>query len=203
MAISTYSQLKAKIRQSGHRTDQPDSLIDDYIDQTESDIWQRLRIRSMDTRAEATTNSTRYLALPDDFIKMRNLTSVSGGKTIEFSYVAPNSLVINSASGLPVYYTVTSQLEFDRIPSTLTLTMQYFKQLTPLSDANTTNDILTRFPNIYLFGCMQYLKLEIEELEEASFWEGKFEREISQVNKQDKKDGYGPTPAVHFAGTTP
>ena len=201
MSLTTYANLKASLRDKSHRNDMTDDRLDEFIDQAEADIWQRLRIRSMDTRATATSNATKYIELPTDFIKMRHLTVLSGSVTYEVEYRTPISIQFKTGSGIPSQYTVTSQLEFNMIPSTATLEMQYFKKLTALSSANTTNDVLTNFPNIYFYGALKHLYAWTDDDNQESKYDQKFEREISQANKQDKKDGYGPAPAMRSTGS--
>lgn len=205
MALNNYANLKAAIRDKSHRNDMTDDRIDDFIDLAEADIWQKLRIRDMDTRATASAStSDRYLALPDSFIKMRNLTTVVGGVTHQIKYVVPASMRVKTGSGRPRFFTVTSQLEFDRVPdSAYVLEMQYFKKETALSDTNTTNAVLTNFPNIYFYAILKHLYDWTEQPEMELKYELKFEKEIVQSNKQDKKDGYGPAPQMRIEGATP
>ncbi|MCH7803100.1 MAG: hypothetical protein IH937_03370 [Acidobacteria bacterium] len=203
MSLSNYANLKAALRDKSHRNDMTDDRLNEFIDQAEADIWQRLRIRTMDTRATASSNATKYLALPTDFIRMRKLTVSSGGILYELEYRTPMGIQHDSASGIPQQFTVTSQLEFDRIPSTITVEMQYFAKLTALSDANTTNDVLTNFPNIYFYGALKHLYAWTDDEGQEARYDAKFEREIDQANKQDKRDGYGPAPAMRLTGTTP
>jgi hypothetical protein len=203
MALDTYANLIAAIRDRSHRNDMSDARIDDFIDLAEADIWNRLRIRSMNTRATASTNGTKYLALPDDFIKMTNLTTTSGSTDYDIEYRTPMTLQSVTTSGIPSQFTVTSQIEFNRVPSTVTMTMQYFKKLTALSSSNTTNDVLTNFPSIYFYGALMHLYDWTDEMEKEAKYRALFDREIVDANKQDKKDGYGPTPAMRIAGSTP
>jgi len=205
MALNNFANLKAAIRDRSHRNDMTDARIEDFILLAEADIWQRLRIRAMDTRATASTAiSDRYLALPDLFIKMRNLTIVVGGVTRQVKYAPPASLRIKTGSGRPRFFTVTSQIEFDRIPDTAyNIEMQYFKKETALSDANTSNAVLANFPNIYWYGAFMHLFDWTDQPEKEIKYLQKFEKEISQANKQDKKDGYGPALVMRLEGRTP
>jgi len=74
MALDSYVNLKASIRNWSHRNDIPDELIDDFIVLTETAMWQLLEVRDMSARSTASMGPDRFLALPDEFIKMRRLS---------------------------------------------------------------------------------------------------------------------------------
>lgn len=204
MALDSYVNLKASVRNWSHRNDMPDSLIDDFIDLAETAMWQLLEIRDMSVRATASTNATRFLALPANFIKMRRLSILSGNDVIDVKYATPESMIVTATSGRPRFFTVTTQLEFDRIPDAVYITeMTYFNELTPLSDANTTNAVLNRFPQVYLFGALHYLFSFGNFDSEAQMYLVKFSEAIKLANKQDRKGRYGPAMAGRREGLTP
>lgn len=203
MALNNYANLKAAIRNRSHRNDMPDSLIDDFIDLGEADIWQRLRVRYMLSRDTASTNSTKYLALPDDFMRMRKLVITIGSQEHLVKYRTLEALQSKSGSGIPTQFNTGAQLEFNLIPTSGTLEMNYYKKLTALSDANTTNLILDNFPQLYFYAALKHLYDWTEEEDLESKYIVKFDKEIKDANKQEKKDGVGPSPAMHIRGTTP
>ena len=130
MALDNYANLKAAIRDWSHRNDMPDSRIDDYITLTETSMWPLLEIRDMSSRSTASTDADRFLALPDNFIKMRRLSILSGNRVIDLKYSTPESMRVVPESGMPKFFTVTTQLEFDRIPdSTYSIEMTFFNSL--------------------------------------------------------------------------
>lgn len=204
MALDTYANLKASIRNWSHRNDVPDELIDDFIDLTETAMWQLLEIRDMSARATATTGATRFLALPDEFIKMRRLSLIVGGRVTDLKYATPESMKVVTETSEPRFFTVTTQLEFDRVPdAAYTVEMAYFRELTPLSDANTTNAVLTRFPDVYLSGALHYLYKWGNFDSETADYLVKFSDAIKRANKQDRKGRYGPAMAGRREGPTP
>jgi len=204
MAISTYAQLRTAVENWSKRGDIA-SVIDDFIALAESDIAMNLKIRDMEARATASTNGTRYLELPDSFLQMRKLRLVLGTESYELSHETPESMDIIAGSGPPRNFTVTTQLEFDRTPgSTYTAEMQYYKSLTALSSSNTTNAVLTRFPAVYLYGCLFHFGLwaHIEERLLLKYSE-LFDEEMKRANKIDRRGRYGPVPSMRIEGSTP
>ena len=204
MALNNYANLKQAIERFSHRTDISD-VIDDFIDLTETRIDHDLQLRTNELRATNTlSTSSRFLALPSSFLEMRRFTLVNGSLNFELSYQAPEQMAVKNQSGRPNYYTVTSQLEFDKTPdSEYTVEMSYFARLTPLDDTNTTNDVLTNHPNLYLYGAMSELFKWAQDEETAMMYDAYFAREIEKANKQEKRGRYGPAPAMKYEGPTP
>ena len=208
MPLDSYNNLKASLTTyTGANNIQV--VADDAIDIAESQMYANdkapLRLRSMEQRSTATlSTSSRYLALPDDYLAPRRLTVTVASRECDIKFRAADQLIAVPDSGIPRFYTVTSQIELDRVPdSAYTVEIQYYKKLTALSDANTTNDILTNYPQIYLYGCLHVVNDFSAEEDKASYFEGKFIGAIKGANKQDKKGRYGSAPVMRTEGATP
>ena len=199
--ITTYAELKQNIQDFAKRSDVLGKL-DMFIDSTEADIWDVLRIRSMETRATASTStSDRFLALPTGYISMRQLQITVDTELVDIDEKTPKTLEIFSSSGLPTQYTVTSQLEFNRTSDqAYTVEMDYWKELTALSSSNTSNDILTQHPMIYLTGCLKHFCMWARKLEESKYWEGQFDKNVARANRKARQGRYGAVPAAMVQG---
>ena len=208
MALDNFSNLKASILQWSKRNDQQVN-VEDYIAIAESEMYANavspLRIRAMEARAtSAADTASRFLALPDFYLDMRrlNITTASGNSDITF--MAPEQLEVRGRTGLPRYFTVTTQLEFDVTPdSEYVIEMQYLRKLTPLSDAAPSNGILQDAPTIYLYGALWALFQNSMEMDVAEYYYGKFIASIQGLNKQDKRGRYGANPKMRIEGATP
>ncbi len=105
---------------------------------------------------------------------------------------------------MPTQFTVTSQLEFNRVPdSAYDIEMQYISDFTPLSDAAPTNQILTDHPTIYLFGALWALNNWAEQETVAARYYQQFNAAIKGANKRAKIGRYGPAPVMRVEGCTP
>lgn len=201
MSITTYAELKAAIIGWGKRGDAL-SVIDDFIDLAESDMWQKLRLRSME--GSGTGNlSGRTLALPSDYIESRKLRLTTNPST-ELEFYTPESMNIEQGSGKPTKYTITSQIEFNKVPdNTYGYELTYYKSLTALSSSNTTNDVLTNFPSIYLFGALyHYGNWSMNDVMSAKYLQ-LFEKAMNDANRRDQRGRYGAAKAMHVEGSTP
>ena len=204
MSISTYLELKTAIQNWSKRSDTL-SVIDDFIDLAESDIWTNLKSRSMEGTATGSTGtSDRYLALPTGFLSMRKFRIYTGGVSYEIEYRAPESMNIQPSAGRPRFFTVTDQVEFDRTPdSAYSYEMAHFKSLTALSASNTTNDILARFPAIYLYGSLFHFAQWAHDDAMIQKYSLLFDEAMKRANKLDRRGRHGPAPAMHIEGSTP
>lgn len=204
MALATYSDLKASVQDWSHRNDVA-SRIDDFILIAEQEMYNNrvepLIVREQEFRATAdTTITSRFIALPDGFNRMRRLLiddKTTSANQYELKFYTPEVLPISSCSGMPSAFTVTSQLEFDRIPDAVyNIDMQYFGTPAALTTAAPTNDILTNYPTIYLAGCLWALFSWANDGQRAAAAYDDFIGAIRGANKADILGRYGPAPTM-------
>lgn len=197
MPISNYSELKVAIQDWTKRTDSL-SVLDSVIDLAESDIWSELRIRDMETTTTSTTGTAdRFIDLPTGYLSMRKLRLYNGGGSYEVNFVAPESMIVQPAAGMPKNFTVTSRIEFDRVPDAdYTYDIIHYASPTPLSTANTSNAVLTRYPTVYLYGCLYHFYQWAQNAEMIVLYSGQFRRAVDRANKIDRRGRY------HLSGTT-
>lgn len=208
MALGTYAQLKDSLLTWSKRKD-AGPVLDDFILIAEEEMYGNptspLRLNSMDTRATASAStSERFLALPDGFMAMRRLKLNLSQGDCDVRFMSPEQLDLQGVSGIPRFFSVTSQVEFDRTPdSAYTVEMQYWARPTALSDSNTTNTVLTNFPTIYLYGCLWALWQYFSEEEKSEFYYAKFMTAVKGANKINKDGRYGSAPYIRMEGVTP
>lgn len=211
MGLSNYSELKESVIKWSRKKNISD-VVDDAIVLAESEFYKTLRIRDMEARATASLDDatpSRYLALPDGFLKMRRMNLVVSGTVPnqvikEQMFTTPDDLRVKSGTGIPSFFTVTSQLEFDINPlEDYTVEMQYWKSLNALNATNDTNQILTRFPEIYLHGALWAVFDSSRNTAEAEFRLNKMRQAIAGANRQDRGGRYGPVPRMRPQGATP
>ena len=203
MAIDTYLKLRSAIEGVAKRNDIADEL-DNFIASAEADIWTQGKLREMEARATASADTTtRFLALPDNFLQMRKLQLVAGGLYYPLTFETPETMNIQPA-GRPKSFAVTSQLEFDRIPdSAYTVEMQYYRDYTALSSTNSTNPVLTDHPSLYLYGSLFHYAQWARDDVMLQKYAGLFDGEIMRANKNARRGRYGPAPAMRIEGSTP
>lgn len=203
MALDNYANLKAAVMNWSHRQD-VGSFVDDFITLAENEFYHNanspLRVRYMEALdTGACSTSDRFLALPTDYLEQRRLDITLNTERKPIKFVTPNQMNIETLGGNPTYFTVTTRIEFNRQPDQAYVTnLQYYKKLTALDSTNTTNDILTYYPNIYLYGSLWALfQWARNDEEEAKFY-NKFMNAIEGANDSSERGRYGASPSMRL-----
>lgn len=161
MGLANYTELKASVANYLNRNDLG-SVIPDFITLVENRLNRDIRARVNMVRATTTTTGGQaYYNLPSDMIELRNVTYDATSNSYALSYLSPESLSREYgtySNGFPRAYTnLGKNIKLAPTPdAAYTIHIDYFQKLTPLSDSNLTNNILTEFPSLYLYGsCME------------------------------------------------
>jgi len=207
MSLDTYDNLRQEIIDFSHRDD-VDLKLDTFIDMAETEMFANteeiLKIRSQETLNTTATTTSRFIALPTGYQSMRSMRLQINNNTSNLRFRAPEQMIRVDTSGLPQFFTVTNQIEFDRTPDALyTIEFQYYAIPTGLSTTNATNVVLDANPNIYLFGCLWALfEYAVDEVSAQKYYL-RFINAIRGANKKDKEGRFGPAPAMRIEGSTP
>lgn len=200
MALDSFDNLKAAII-SYDGSNNLSQHIDDAVSVTEQRMFSNqneiLKIRPTNTRSTAEMDITsRFLALPQYYISMERLKYIEDSDDRDIKFRVASGLHEREQAGKPEYFTVTSQIEFERLPDTAyTIEMQFMAEIVPLSDNATTNTVLTNNPDIYIHGCLWYLNsLPNAEQQIGSYHEQEFYKAIRGANQKYNAGNYGPTP---------
>ena len=181
-------------------------MLGDFITIAEAETYNILRIRAMETRETATMpTDDRYLALPDRFAEMRKMQLDTAPRHDIISATLESLGELgNTVPGKPLFFAVTSQLNFDRkSDSAYTVVMWLYKKFAALSDSNTSNFMTTTQPHILLWGSMWQFYDYIEDDKNSQKYEAKWRGAIDRLNKSDKKGRFGPAPAARSERPTP
>ncbi len=189
MAITTYSELQASISDWLNRSDLT-SQIPDFIALAEADMDRRIRHWRMERRSTALLD-TQYSALPNDFIEPVRL-SITSGDTYKLEAESQAQLLDRRAqagdtTGLPKYYAITGgTIEVFPSPSSeYTLEMLYVSKLKPLTSSNTSNWILTYYPDCYLYGTLLHSAPFLEQDQRLTVWSALYEQSLQSVNNEN------------------
>lgn len=201
--ITTYAELKQNIIDHTKRSGNDMlSKLDLFIDMAESDINKDLRVREMESRTTATTStSDRFVALPTGFKQMRQLQITVNSVLYDLDFVTLKFMTINDNAGIPTQFTITSQIEMNRVSDqAYTLEIDYWKEVTALSNSNTSTTVLTTYPMVYLAACLKHAFRWTLQYDNADYWENVFMREISKANRKSRKGQVGPVPRMMPSG---
>ena len=205
MAISTYAELKTSIASWLDRSDLTD-VIPDFIVLAETRHKRDFKIRRMETRVTANTIAdTEYYTLPDDYIAMRNIKLNTDPKT-PLEFLTPeimDRLQAGSSVGCPKSYSIKgNDIQIRPIPDGVyEIEIAYYKTFTPLSDSNTTNDMLTHHPDVYLYGALVEAEPYLQNDKRIQVWQAFYDRakeDIIKSNERDRHSGTAPVTRIDY-----
>ena len=192
MAISTYDELKTAVANWLDRDDLTDR-IPEFIALAEARMNRVLRLRMMESKYTASTvASQRNYNLPTGYVQMRNF-QINTSPITPLQYVSPeiyDRLWGGSTGGTPQFYTIiANEIQLGPIPgSVLTMEMLFYKKITALSASNTTEQMLTDNPDIYLYGALLEAEPFIMNDERVPLWSQGFQQAVTDLQEQDNKD---------------
>ena len=192
MAISNYSELNTAVANWLDRDDLTDR-IPEFIALAEARFNRLLRIRAMETKQTASTvASQRNLALPTNFIQMRNL-QINTSPITSLEYVTPemyDRLYGGSDTGTPKAYTILAdEIQLGPIPASVqTIEMLFYKKFDALTSSAATNWMITNAPDVYLYGCLLEAEPFIMNDPRVQLWATAFQQAIADIQEQDNKD---------------
>lgn len=193
MSITNYSELQASVASWLNRSDLTVN-IPDFITLAEAQLSTDLKTRAMEAKVTlSTVAGTKTVALPSDMLEMRRL-QVAGTYNQPLSYRSPDELSIDYAangSGQPVVFTVVgSNVELAPIPDAVySLELTYQQRIPALSDANTTNWLLTSWPNAYLYASLLAATPFIMNDERLATWGQLYSAATESINGVDWYSG--------------
>ena len=162
MPITSFATLKASIKDELTRPNLDETRLEEAIRTVEEDLEQEDDFLQafLETRATSTmVTGNQYLGVPvSDILRVRSLkitTPVS--PPLEYKPVHfLDSIEANDTTGQPRWFTtVGDSFRFVPTPdSAYPVELIYYIRITPLSDSNTTNFILTHNPQLYKWGAI-------------------------------------------------
>lgn len=196
MAIQTYSDLKSAVADWLNRSDLV-SVIPSFISLAEAGFNkdERLRISPNMVRATATIDQ-QFEALPSDYLEMANVAILGQNPYGKLDFISLQQIDsyrdTYATAGLPKYYTVYgNQIEFLPTPGqAYTAEMIYYAKIAALSDTNTTNWLLTKHPDIYLYGALVQSAPYLKDDDRIATWMSLLEKGLDTLQVGDDRALY-------------
>jgi len=198
MAITDYSSLQTTVANYLARTDLT-AQIPDFIRLAEIRMRRELRIRQMMKSATTTTTGgDSTVALPSDFLEVRDLTIQTNPVRV-ISYVSPSVFSRNTRStesGFPTDYTIlATEFKFAPIPDTdYTLEILYYASPDFLSVSNTSNTFLANCPDLLLYGALIEAEPYLMNDARIQVWAGMYQKGVDALITSDEQAQYSGVP---------
>lgn len=192
MSLANLSDLITSVANELHRSDL-NSVIPDKITLAEVRINGDLDARLQDSKTtiSCVTNQD-YVDVPSDLISVRRL-AVKTNPDVIMKYDTPDQFGTSypyDVSGVPRVYTVVGS-KFYLAPkpdSGYTLDIIY-KAKVPSLVTNSTNWLMTSYPNVYLYAVLLEMSPYIKDDARMAMWKAAYDNAIDAVNSQDWYSG--------------
>jgi hypothetical protein len=155
MTITSYATLQSEIASWLNRDDLT-ATIPTFIQFVEADLNSRLRHQKMVVRAQATSDQ-EYVALPSDWLEAININIIGGKQPLRFVTLDEADRILNQQIiTQPSFYSIMDDaLEIVPPPATdIDIEMIYYGKIPALSNTNTSNWLLVKAPDLYLYGAL-------------------------------------------------
>jgi len=193
--LSTYIGLKMAVSDWLDRPDL-DNAIPHFITMAEARLKRDPRVRDQTCRGTWTITADGD-ALPSDFGRLdawyHDGTTYYGPIEIVSDLGKMKALHGLTATGVPRYAAIKGdRLFYAPAPDTTYETkMSYWRKLTALSGSNTTNWLLTGYPDVYLYAALAESVPYLTDETRGELWEGKLEAALSMMRRESWEQLYG------------
>lgn len=158
---------------------------------TTADINQEMRLRVME--ATTTIAEAETISLPSDFLELVSVYRDVDPRTTLRVTTPQNLHKGHQTSGTPGQYAIEDGLiRFSPAPSASeNVVIRYYAKLADLSADSDTNDVLDKYPSIYVYGVLAHHAALIRDNEAAATWYAAYEKAKKQARNDDRAYRYG------------
>lgn len=185
MALTNYTELLAELANWLNRTDLT-GQYPEMIALAEAEFNRRLRTIEMEATATAAVTAG-VVALPTGFLGLR---SIAWADTY-LDFITPGEALEDDSTGTPRYYTIADGQFYFRPATDGTVTIAYYAAIPALTVSNTTNWLMTKHPDLYLFGVLAQAEFYGWNDSRAGLVKGRVDELIEQINSGVAKERYG------------
>jgi hypothetical protein len=168
---------------------------------TEAKVNRWLRTMEMISRSTITI-STQYTTLPADFREAKTLKLIVNGADVPFEYLNPSQMIARNAktgagTGQPSAYTIVGlTLEVNPTPDASYTggELAYFQKVPSLSVSNTTNWLLTKHPDVYLYGALLHAAPYLKADERVPVWQSFYDAAQDEIRIENERAAHSGAP---------
>jgi hypothetical protein len=191
---STYAELKDQVANFINKPD-IEQTIDTFIDLAEADIKRKVRHWKMEKRATVELDD-QYSRVPTDWLESIRFYLL-GTPTSELTPISRREMFDrregrSDTTGRPEHYAM-SDGAFEIYPSpdaSYTAELLYYAENTALSASNTSNWLLTDYPDVYLYGTLVHTAPFLGEDARLPIWAQLYQSALDGVNMASEKARY-------------
>lgn len=195
--ITDYSTLQSTIADYMNRADLT-AQIPTFIQFAEADFNTRLRTREMIVRAEAQSDN-EFVELPADWLEAINLQINGGVSPLRFVTLDQADQIVKSEAFTQVaaYSLMNGAIELIPAPGDdVSIEMIYYGKITPLSVNVSTNWLLTKAPDVYLYGSLMHAQPFLMDDQRMPTFAALYNARIEALNEESMKSTHSGSPLI-------
>ena len=199
MAIGTYAELLTEFEAYLNRTDFS-PRFPTFVRLTESDVQKTLNDDPNMLAKSTATAAGRFTALPADFGQM---VSIDLGGNHMASVTAADFAAIDDRSGDPaVFAIIGNELALAPSNATATISMVYKRNIPALTVSNTTNWLLAKAPEVYLYGALMQASAFGWDDNRVPLWQAAYSDAVETLRIDGERRRWGAAPLAPRLGRT-
>lgn len=162
------------------------------------------RLSNLDAEGTATIDADDTIPLPTDYKELRSLHLDDYGPLTQLSPDDFQTRWADDSEAQPENYAIFGNVIHlgPRPDDTYTVTMTYVRTLTGLDSSNTTNWLLEKRPDLYLYAALAEAETRGWNNEQALFYNGRVEGILAEMNMADARarrgDLHGTVAATYY-----
>lgn len=186
---ATYEGLCVKIADTLNRADLSAAIPDFTVLATAKIERDVARVRHPSAISSTTISATALAtSLPADFVAAYQVMLTNSGKHLR--YVSPEDTralfenAVTTAETDTFYTIIANKIRILPAPSAsspVSIDLYYYARLPALNTSNTTNWVLTRYPDLYLYGSLVHSAPYLKADERIALWDSIYNRILSEI----------------------
>jgi len=194
MTLSTYAGLQSTIITYAFRSGDADftAMVPTFIALCETRVGRDLRVRDMEKTATITL-ADNIGDLPADYLQIKSLIDTN------HPHWTLTSGSVDQGRG---YAIEGSTVKIFGCAQTGDLSLSYYAAIPALSDSNTTNWLLTKAPDIYLYGSLIEAMPFMMDDQRTETWATLYQKAVDELQSADTMSRFA-NAGVKIHGPTP
>jgi len=168
-----------------------------------ADINQTLRLQCM--ISEVVLVEAETITLPADFMAVSDIYRDADPRTALSPMAMQSIHRAFEASGTPQFYAILNgEMHLTPSPSGAeNINLRYYAKLADLVADGDTNNVLTLYPGVYVYGVLRHHATLIRDEKAMAFYESAFNRAGRQAGASDANDRHSGAPLTPMVSTAP
>lgn len=199
MAFTDYTDLLIGVSDYTGRDDVT-HLFPRFTKLAESRLNRRLRVGDMEAETQITTDANGEVALPADYLEMREVKD-SAGRVLKANSLNALTRAYGNRGGVACAYAVVGTAFHVKPKGAATFDITYYQDI-PTLTSNSTNWLLSRAPDVYLYATSMEVTRWAGDAERFQAAQSFYDEATSQLIIDDERARFG-NAQVRLSGHTP